>query len=121
MFSAASIRPCIEGCPAAAIGAHTRDELGISEATAAHPAPGTFERTCGVRRRSVLTVPGPPGSRRGEEGRREYADGNGSCHLLRCFGDGGDGRDRSVIRHREVSYTSLDQVRATDRGFARSR
>ena len=86
--------------------------LGRCRAAAVDGYPGARERTCGVCRRRVLTVRGLPGCRRGEDRRREHSGGNDLCRLLGCpgDGDGDDCRDRSVIRHGQMSSES--QIRS---------
>ena len=108
-----------------ALGAHARDELGISEATTARPiqaaltSAAAFSIGAAMPLAMVLVSPTTMlvaivvdrlalvsrGAWRhwGEGRRRQRADGNRSGHVLGCDGHGSYCRHRRLGRHRDLS------------------
>ena len=108
-----------------ALGAHARDELGITETLSARPlqaacgvglqlrggrrpaAPGHRPRPGGAsdprRLGRVPGLPRAPGWGRGARGRCTGDGGRPARHLLGCAGHGAHRRRRGALRHRGVS------------------
>ena len=109
-----------------ALTAHARDELGISEITAARPiqaaltSAATFSvgaampllmvvvsppgRTCSDRFRRVLGLPCPAGRRRSESRRCEYHARYHPGDVLGRIGHGLHGRHRQAVRHSRLTF-----------------
>jgi hypothetical protein len=108
-----------------AIGAHARDELGISDTLAARPiqaalaSAASFVRRCRLAaagrrahagpladpggRGGLAGVPGAAGRGRGENRRCQHLEGRAPRHLLGSAGDGSHLRHRRLVRRgREV-------------------
>ncbi len=104
-----------------ALAAHARDELGISEITAARPvqaaltSAATFSTGAAMPLLMVVVSPadlacsngvcgiagvsGSAGRDRRTGGRRKYSARDAAGDILGCFGDGADGRYRKALRH----------------------
>jgi VIT1/CCC1 family predicted Fe2+/Mn2+ transporter len=87
-----------------ALGAHARDELGISESLSARPVQAALASAASFAAGALLPlavvalVPGPAGRPRGPGRRRRRLGGRMACHLLGCARHGAHGRRRLAVR-----------------------
>ena len=108
-----------------ALGAHARDELGISETLSARPIQAAFDLGRQLRRRrshaaaggchrlrgepdprrlrNFTGIPRDPGRVGCARGRRERDEGRNARHVLGRAGDGTDGRCRGAVRNDGVT------------------
>jgi hypothetical protein len=98
-----------------ALGAHERDELGISPATASAGDRRAGSNAGGGSLHRVPRVSGTARGGRGKSGRRTDTQGDHPRYVLGRLGDGHDRRNRRGVRETDLStrvrYVAIDGER----------